>query len=655
MNATLKVQWASLCLVAAGALPPTLALSQDLLVKPSRGGGLDSNAPMIHVDVFYDYTANQMHATLDTNYGLAKLVPLPPGYAFDSRSNYAVLSGKAHNFQYAWNPGGVFSPPAGAAVWIERLDGSPELETYDGPGNKMENPPRSYAPIFGTAGTSAKWSWYGRMAHNSYAVRNPATNLVWADYRVYFGDAVTGSREGYSGYGDATVRLTWTVEPVILASTSRGGGVGTNPPPMVHVDIFYDYTANQMHATLDTNYGIAKLVPLPLGYAFDTRSNYSVLNGKAYNFQYAWNPGGVFSPPAGAAVWIERLSFSPGLENYDGPGNKMENPPRTFAPILGTAGTPLIWKWYGRMAHNVYAILNPTTNVLTAEFRVYFGDAVTGSREGYTQYDDATVTLTWTVDPMPEAPVLQFGAEGTDEDAPLCWLNAPRFGTNGECVVTLHPTNTGPCAGRYEGCVGLTAVAATAAHGGPAPNHAALGACVELEFVSLSGPAGGSLGFWEATEAQPRFQVPVGETRGTNRCRLSATQGEPGADPYGNLSGRRFAVSQPGLYCLGFRAVDTSANGAGGGPIHEDSTVQYLYLQAGLVLNAITRQGTSATASFGGEPGKNFYLERTTALGPAATWQVVAGPLRGFDRLQTLKDAGANAGQGFYRLRASVP
>lgn len=655
MKIPLKNPFWCLCLAAAVAGLVSPAHSQETLVKPSRGGGLDTNAPMIHVDVFYDYGANEMRAALDTNFGVPQLVPLPPGYAFDSRSNYHVLSGKAYNFQYAWNPGGVFAPPEGAAVWIECVGASPGLETYDGPGNKMISPPRPYTPIFGTSGSSNKWQWYGAMAHNSYAVRNPGTNRVWAEYVVYFGDAVTGSREGYLDYDDATVTLTWTIDPVIITSPSRGGGMGTNMPPMIHVDIFYDYAANEMHATLDTNYGIAKLLPLPLGYAFDTRSNYSVLNGKAYNYQYAWNPGGVFSPPAGAAVWIERLSFSPGLENYDGPGNKMENPPRTYAPILGTAGTPWIWKWYGRMAHNAYAILNPTTNVLTAEFRVYFGDAVTGSREGYTDYDDATVTLTWTVDPVPEAPVFKFGATEPTNAAPLCFLNACRFATNSETVVTLHHTNAGPCAGSYEGCIPMMAVPATETHGGPATNHAALGSHLEFQFVSLTGPAGGSLGFWEPGEATPCFNLPVGETAGTNRCHISLNQGEPDSDPYGHIQGRHLAVSRAGLYCLGFRVIDTSSNGPDGGPIHTPSELNWVYLQAGSTLHGMARQGSTVTVGFAGEPGRNFYLERTAALGPAAQWQSVAAPVRGFDRLQTLKDPSATSGQGFYRLRNSVP
>ncbi len=653
MKTVLKNQLRCLCLAAGVAGLALNTLAQDILVKPSRGGGLDTNAPMVHVDVFYDYGANVMHATLDTNYATAKLLPLPAGYAFDSRSNYFVLSGKAHNFQYAWNPGGMFSPPAGAAVWIECLSASPELECYDGPGNKMISPPRTYAPIFGTAGSSARWQWYGQMAHNSYAVRNPTNSVVTAQYRIYFGDAVTGAPDAYTAYDDATITLTWNVDPVIVVKTARGGGLDTNAP-MVHVDLFYDYGANEMRATLDTNYATAKLLALPAGYAFDSRSNYFVLNGKAYNYQYAWNPGGIFSPPAGAAVWIECLSASPGLECYDGPGNKMISPPRTYAPIFGTAGSSARWQWYGQMAHNSYAVLKPTNSVMTAQYRVYFGDAVTGAPDAYTAYDDATITLTWLVD-LPVPPLYQFGATDTTNAAPLCFINADQCAINSLAVVNLRYTNAGPCALQYECCLPMMAVPATASNGGPASNHAALGSCLELELVSLNGPPGASLGFWEAGQAQPCFTVPVGEAAGTNRFVLSESQGAPGADPYGCIQGRRFAVSQPGLYCLGFRVADSSTNGPGGGPIHTPSPLYQVHFQAGLTLTSLSRQGASATALFGGEATRTFYLERSLELGPSALWQTVAGPLAGASRLQTLTDPAAPGGKGFFRVRATTP
>ena len=62
---------------------------------------------------------------------MPKLVPLPPGYAFDSAPTTPCSSGKAYNFQYAWNPGGVFTPRR--ARRLDRApDASPGLENYDG-------------------------------------------------------------------------------------------------------------------------------------------------------------------------------------------------------------------------------------------------------------------------------------------------------------------------------------------------------------------------------------------------------------------------------------------------------------------------------------------------------------------------------------------
>ena len=128
--------------------------------------------------------------------------------------------------------------------------------------------------------------------------------------------------------------------------------------------------------------------------------------------------------------------------------------------------------------------------------------------------------------------------------------------------------------------------------------------------------------------------------------------GAPGTDPYGCIQGRHFTVNRPGLYCLGFRVVDTSTNGPAGAPIHSASPLYHVYLQAGLTVASLTREGPSATASYGSEPGRTFYLERSLALGASASWQTVAGPLAGTNRLQTLTDPAATDTRSFFRLRA---
>lgn len=647
MQTTFKTQLRRFCLLAACAGWIHTGASQDAIVSPARGGGLDTNQPMIHVDIFYDYAANEMQATLDTSKGVPKLQPLPSGYAFDARSNYAVLTGKAYNFQLAWNPGGIFAPPPGAAVWIERLNFSPGLENYDGPGNKMENPPRPYSRIFETNGS--KWKWYGRMSHNAYAVLHPATNLLTAEFKIYFGDALTGSREAFAGYDDATITLTLTADaPDLPAYLTPKMGGGQASADMAHIDISYDDDAKQIHAHVDDSYGTPELRALAPGEAFDPQQPYAVLNGKAYNSQYGWNAGGFFTIPEGAAIWIEQTDCSPGLEVYQDWGRL-----GSYAPIFGTAGSPRLWQWSGVMAHNSYAVLGSVTDRWFADYRIFFGDAITGSRAGFAQYGDTTVRLEWTT--VPEPPSLRFGAAAQTNAAPLVFLNGGQLVTNTSFIVNLHSTNSGPWAGQYERCLPMEVVPATLAHGGPYPNAAAAGSCVELRFASLTGPPGASLSFWEPGVPQPRFRMPVGEVAGQNRIRLSENEGEPNADPYGNIPGRRLTVDQPGLYCLAFQVVDTSTNGPSGSPIHAASELYRAYLQAGLTINSLAKQGTTIKASFGGEPGASYYLERATFLEHQTPWQTIAGPLEGTSRIQELTDSAATGTQTFYRLRSQRP
>jgi hypothetical protein len=416
---------------------------------------------------------------------------------------------------------------------------------------------------------------------------------------------------------------------------------------MVHIDIYYDVGANVLSASVDDSYGTPELLALDPGDAFDPQQPYAVLNGNAYNFQYGWNAGGLFTVPTGAAIWIELLDCTPNLKTYSGSGKT-----GTYQPIFGTAGSSRLWKWSGAMVHNTYAVCQPPIGRLFADYHIYFGDATTGSRTGFTGFADTTVHLEWTAVPLENPMAFKFGALAETNSAPACFINAAQLGTNSLAVVNLSYTNASPSAVQYECPLVLMAVPATVSCGGPATNHAALGSRLELEFVSLTGPPRGTLGFWEPGQAQPSFSLATGEAAGTNRVVVSQTQGIPNADPYGCVPGRYVAVSSPGLYCLSFRVVDTSTNGPQGGPIHTPSPVYQVYLQAGLTIASLSRQAAFATALFGGEPGKTFYLERSPTLGPAADWQTVAGPLAGTNCLQKLTDPMTRETRNFFRLRA---
>ena len=182
-------------------------------VTPKIGGGqVGSGAEdpqlMIHIHVGYDSNSSSVHVGIDP--GMPTLRALEPPDEFDPAEPWGVLGTKAYNYQYGWLASSFDFPPVGAWFWIEQLSATSGLETY-------QRPPASpsYAPIFGTEGTSTRWRWSGSMTHNAYAVQDPSLNLYEAEYRIYIGDDVTG--EPLSGYTYAEITLQFNATPVLLA------------------------------------------------------------------------------------------------------------------------------------------------------------------------------------------------------------------------------------------------------------------------------------------------------------------------------------------------------------------------------------------------------------------------------------------------------
>lgn len=143
----------------------------------------------------------------------------------------AVLNDSAYNAQFGWLAGGFISLPPDGSIWIETLDATPGLETYDA---------FSFAPILGTDGSSDRWQWSGVMTHNWYAVRD--YGFYEATYSVYIGDAVG---QPMSGFAADSITLSWlyapdlntgqlgaapgAIKPDSLARVS--GDVGPTPAP----------------------------------------------------------------------------------------------------------------------------------------------------------------------------------------------------------------------------------------------------------------------------------------------------------------------------------------------------------------------------------------------------------------------------------------
>jgi hypothetical protein len=173
-----------------------------------------------------------------------------------------------------------------------------------------------------------------------------------------------------------------------------GGQVGMMDASMKHTDVMFDGTNITLH--VDDTVATPVLRPLTPPDEFDPAQPWSVLSGKAYNFQNAWNAGGFITLPADSGIWVERLHQDAGLEVYLRP--PMFTTGSTYPQIFTADGD--LWKWNGSMQHNAYAVLDPQQSTYSATYHVFIGDATTGVP--LPGYGSADVTWTWNASPVPE-------------------------------------------------------------------------------------------------------------------------------------------------------------------------------------------------------------------------------------------------------------
>jgi hypothetical protein len=249
---------------------------------------------------------------------------------------------------------------------------------------------------------------------------------------------------------------------------------------------------------------------------------------------------------------------------------------------------------------------------------------------------------------------LNVGALGTNQDTQLYFANGSDFIASSGYVKTLDYTNAGRFAGYYQGNITLTALPTTAAHAGPDPNASAPGSFLQFSMACLEGPAGGSFNFWDAGTTAPSLSLAPGQTS-TQLWRLSENDGSPGSDPFGHIHGRRFSATKPGLYKIGFTAVDTSTNGAERGPIHTPSAQLPVWFQAGVNVLSVEpdEEEGHVHLKFGGRLGYSWQVEASETLGPSADWQPAGRPVVGADVFIEVIHDGAPGEQRFYRVKGT--
>ena len=193
---------------------------------------------------------------------------------------------------------------------------------------------------------------------------------------------------------------------------------------------------------------------------------------------------------------------------------------------------------------------------------------------------------------------------------------------------------------------------------------AAVCAYIVAEVLSVTGPSGGVLTYWEQNWRTPTFHFPVGvpPVSGSNRFDVSdiaAGAGLPDGDPVGRIPTRRFAVNKAGDYFLTLKLIDLSTNSAAWGPQHIESdpiTIKFT-TATDLAFTRIRLTNSVATLTLKQSGITNLFLEVSTNLaGP--NWVPVVGPFANAPagtNVTTLAITNSASLAWFYRLRGVIP
>lgn len=193
---------------------------------------------------------------------------------------------------------------------------------------------------------------------------------------------------------------------------------------------------------------------------------------------------------------------------------------------------------------------------------------------------------------------------------------------------------------------------------------AAFGSYIVCQIMSVTGPAGGVLTFWEQGAKFPTYDFPVNGAfvTGKNRFILSNLEngaGSPGGDPFGNIRGRRFTVNKLGDYLVTFKLYDASLNNlAFDGPIHTPSDPLTIKFSAGVDIGATSLVTSNDVAVLTFKQGglTNLYVEAAPTI--AGTWTTIGGPFTNISSSNLVTMTFTNTPglpTVFYRLRGIAP
>ena len=183
--------------------------------------------------------------------GVYPMLTLAPLATYDPTAPWGVLNGTQFSRRLGWDDMNKAKTDgtaildkvhsaygASAGIWVESVSKSSGLNSYLAVGRYGVNANNSltldpainaYSGIFGTAGSSTKWSWDGKMDHNVFAVglsdiTSPG-QLFSATYKVYIGDPL-GNEILNPDLSSASTLETWTVQTIPEPSTLAFAALG---------------------------------------------------------------------------------------------------------------------------------------------------------------------------------------------------------------------------------------------------------------------------------------------------------------------------------------------------------------------------------------------------------------------------------------------
>lgn len=171
--------------------------------------------PMEHIMVHMHGTSLEAHVGADANNPI--LMQRFEGEMYDGAAS--ALNGQYYSDQYGWILDGIVDPGAGNSIWIQLLNQSDGLSTYEG-GRRMMIDAQTFDPIFGTNGSDMAWQWSGMMTHNWYAASELGD--YQATYRIYIGDDTGAQVDGFDA-GEVTLHFRAVPAPGALALMGMGG------------------------------------------------------------------------------------------------------------------------------------------------------------------------------------------------------------------------------------------------------------------------------------------------------------------------------------------------------------------------------------------------------------------------------------------------